>query len=255
MFDPVRVRQCLSNLVTNAIKFTESGAVRLVVSSEARGSGVGDATGYLITVAVTDTGVGIPAAQQSHLFQPFSQADDSIAQQYGGTGLGLSITRQLAESIGGSVTLKSAPGQGSAFRLIFVANGTAGTGDEHPGDDVPPVRTKQRILVADDIASDRMVVRLLLLARGIKVVEAADGPAALSALAGSEFDAALLDLNMPGMSGVEIAARVRRGEAGSRIFLSWRSPPTARVRASILASMASMRLSGSLSISTYSRAR
>jgi CheY-like chemotaxis protein len=116
--------------------------------------------------------------------------------------------------MGGSVTLNSAPGQGSSFRLTFAANGTPELDDEHPGGDIPPIQTRQRILVADDIASNRMVVRLLLQSSGIEVIEAADGPTALSTLAGSEFDAALLDLNMPGMSGFEIAARIRRGEAG-----------------------------------------
>jgi signal transduction histidine kinase/DNA-binding NarL/FixJ family response regulator len=211
VFDPTRVRQCLSNLISNALKFTESGLVRVAISSEPGAPRPDGLPRHLITVVITDTGIGIPAEGQVILFQPFSQADGSIAQRFGGTGLGLSITRQLAESMGGSVTLQSTPGEGSVFRLTFLAEGTWDNGYEQPGEAAALNLTEKRVLVADDIETDCMVMRLFLKPLGVEV---ANGPAALSALAGSQFDAAFLDLNIPGMGGAEIAARVRRGEAG-----------------------------------------
>jgi hypothetical protein len=215
VFDPVRVRQCLSNLITNAIKFTETGAVRLTLSGEVSGLSPKGTPRYLIAAVVADTGIGIPAVHRDRLFRPFSQADDSIANRFGGTGLGLNITRQLAEAMGGSATLDSTSSAGSVFRLTFAADGTQDTDSRQSGDDALNL-TERRVLIADDIETNRMVLRLFLNHLGVEVVEVADGHAALEALAGSRFDAALLDLNMPGMGGAEISARVRRGEAGRR---------------------------------------
>ncbi len=214
VFDAVRVRQCLSNLVSNAIKFTGTGSVRVTISSEPREQDPAGLPRYLITAVVADTGIGIPADRHAHLFQPFSQADGSIARRYGGTGLGLSITRQLAESMGGSVTLESTPGEGSVFRLTFDAGGVGAPRGDQPDADAPSNLAEQRVLIADDIETNRVVMRLFLQPLGVRVVEVADGTAALCALAGGEFDAALLDINMPGMGGAEIAARIRRGEGG-----------------------------------------
>jgi signal transduction histidine kinase/ActR/RegA family two-component response regulator len=216
VFDEVRVRQCLANLVSNAVKFTETGSVWISVSSKPRPADGNGKPCRLITMTVEDTGIGIPAAQQAHLFQPFSQADGSIERRYGGTGLGLSITRRLAESMDGSVTLDSTPGRGSVFRLSFSAGETI----EQPNDQAAAERRAglagHRILVADDIDTNRAVIRLLLQPLGAQVVEVADGSAALGALAAGTFDAALLDLNMPDMSGAELAARIRGGEGGDR---------------------------------------
>jgi signal transduction histidine kinase len=214
VFDAVRVRQCLSNLVSNAIKFTAAGSVRVAISSETREPDEAGRPRYLITVVVADTGIGIAADRQAHLFEPFSQADATIARRFGGTGLGLSITRQLAESMGGSVTLESTPGAGSVFRLTFSAGAGTVAGDDQPDTDALSDLAGQRVLIADDIETNRAVMRLFLQPLGVQVTEAADGAAALDALAGGEFDAALLDINMPGMGGDEIAARIRRGESG-----------------------------------------
>jgi len=214
VFDAVRVRQCLSNLVSNAVKFTETGSVRVTISSEACAPDAAGLPRCLVTVVVADTGIGIAADRQGHLFEPFSQADGSIARRYGGTGLGLSITRQLAESMGGSVTLESSPGTGSVFRLTFTAGAGTVAGGDRPDADAPSDLAGQRVLIADDIETNRAVMRLFLQPLGVQVTEAADGAAALGALARGEFDAALLDINMPGMGGAEIAARIRRGEGG-----------------------------------------
>jgi signal transduction histidine kinase/ActR/RegA family two-component response regulator len=236
MFDPLRVRQCLSNLVSNALKFTDTGSVRVAISSEPRQPGPDRQTCQLVTVAVADTGIGIPAEGQAFLFQPFSQADGSIARRFGGTGLGLSITRQLAESMGGSVMLESTPGEGSVFRLTFtagdartdggadggsdgVAGGGAGGGGREDGAggphvDAPSSLANQHVLIADDTDTNRALMRLFLQPLGVRVSEAADGATALGALARGAFDAAVLDMNMPGMGGAEVAARIRRGETG-----------------------------------------
>ncbi len=213
VFDAVRVRQCLSNLVSNAIKFTSTGSVRVTISSEACGPDEAGLPRYLITVVVSDTGIGIPADRQAHLFQPFSQADGSIARRYGGTGLGLSITRQLAESMGGSVTLESTPGEGSVFRLTFIAGEGTVAGGDQPDLDARSGLAGKHVLIADDIETNRVLMRLFLQPLGVRVTEAADGTAALGALAEGEFDAALLDVNMPGMGGPEVAARIRSGES------------------------------------------
>jgi len=135
VFDAVRVRQCLSNLVSNAIKFTEAGSVTVTVSGTSCPPDPDRAPSRTVVVQVADTGIGIPPERQACLFQPFVQADDSIARRFGGTGLGLSITRHLAESMGGSVTLQSAPGEGSVFRLTFIAGDAV---RDVAGDDAGP---------------------------------------------------------------------------------------------------------------------
>jgi CheY-like chemotaxis protein len=216
IFDAVRVRQCLSNLVSNAIKFTSAGSVRLSLSAKPAAAAPGGSRQFLVTATVTDTGIGISPEGQSLLFQPFSQADSSIARRFGGTGLGLSITRQLSESMGGTVAMKSAVGQGSEFRMSFLA----GDSPKNSGIDAAPPSQKtaagRRVLVVDDTESNRMVIRLFLLPLGIDVIEAADGKEALAALAAGGLDAALLDLNLPDIGGAEIAARIRNGEVGLR---------------------------------------
>ena len=217
VFDAARVRQCLANLVSNAIKFTEAGEVILSISAEPAEPAPDGTARWRVAARVSDTGIGIPEAHQRHLFSPFSQADGSIGRRYGGTGLGLSITRQLAEAMGGEVALDSIAGEGSTFRLTFVADSASGTAADAPGsgDDASagPLAGR-RVLVADDARTNRMVMRLFLKPLGVETVEAADGTAALAALGRGDFDAAFIDLHMPGIDGAALAARVRRGEAG-----------------------------------------
>jgi signal transduction histidine kinase len=120
VFDLIRVRQCLANLVSNAVKFTRNGAVRVMLSAEPRGK-----DGWLVSITVTDTGIGIGPHALARLFQPFVQATATTARDYGGTGLGLAISRRLARAMGGDITVRSTPGSGSTFALVFPA-ATAG---------------------------------------------------------------------------------------------------------------------------------
>lgn len=210
VFDAVRVRQCLSNLVSNAIKFTPTGSVRVTMNAA---PAPGEPRRFLVTATVTDTGIGISPDGQKNLFQPFGQADSSIARRFGGTGLGLSITRQLAESMGGTVTVNSAVGRGSEFRMSFLADEPPKNSGLNAAPPTRPIQEGRRVLVVDDTESNRMVMRLFLAPLGVEVVEAADGKAALAALEAGGLDAVLLDLNLPDIGGAEIAARIRRAEA------------------------------------------
>ncbi len=209
MIDAVRVRQCLSNLVSNAIKFTDEGSVEISLASEQSATDDDGTPWYLVTAIVADTGIGIAPDLARTLFQPFTQADGSISRRFGGTGLGLIITRQLAESMGGSVTLESEPGSGTTFRLLFRAKGIGAASEASEDRLFEHAMKDLRILIADDVATNRIVMRLFLKPLGVKVREVEDGEAAMAALGSGDFDAALLDINMPGLDGASIARRLR----------------------------------------------
>ncbi|MBS2040825.1 response regulator [bacterium] len=191
--DPRRLRQVLLNLLGNAIKFTDQGLVRLTVT---RG----------LCFRVEDTGPGISAADQERLFQPFSQFG-SAQKQAEGTGLGLSISRRLVELMGGRLQAQSVPGQGSCFTFELAL-------PEVQALDRPPILKERcyppgkRILVVDDVAENRAICRGLLAPLGFEVDQAADGPSALLRVEVSPPDLILLDLTMPGMSGLEVMARL-----------------------------------------------
>jgi signal transduction histidine kinase/CheY-like chemotaxis protein/ligand-binding sensor domain-containing protein/HPt (histidine-containing phosphotransfer) domain-containing protein len=201
--DPVRLRQVLSNLISNAVKFTERGevVVRASVASDAE-------TQAVIRISVCDTGIGIAPAAQQRLFQPFSQADESTTRVYGGTGLGLAICRQLVELMGGQIGVESLPGQGSTFwftlrlekqtEAAFGANGRAAA------------LSGVRLLIADDNETSRKALAEQASAWGMSLREARDGCQALAILrelagSGEPCDIALLDLEMPGMDGLKLA--------------------------------------------------
>jgi signal transduction histidine kinase/CheY-like chemotaxis protein len=194
--DAVRIRQILLNLGHNAVKFTERGAVALRV-------GPGDSCG--VVLEVRDTGPGLDAGQQARLFRRFEQADGArTASRYGGSGLGLSICQELAHAMGGSLGVDSEPGRGATFRVhlplpIAVLH-----------DPVSPRHVREaiagaRILLVEDDAVVAEVVRDMLTAHGHHVVHAAHGLAALAEAAGARFDIALLDLDLPGLDGMELA--------------------------------------------------
>jgi CheY-like chemotaxis protein len=202
--DPVRVRQILLNLVSNALKFTLDGGVAIAIGPHASGG---------VQIAVTDTGVGMTPAQQARLFTPFVQGDRSIARQFGGTGLGLSICRELAAMMGGRITVSSRSGEGSVFTVVL-ALATAAAPILEVASDALPDMTGLCVLVVDDNSANQAVARAVLEAVGVVVTVANDGREALARLAVEDFDVVLMDVHMPVMDGVEALRRVRSGEGG-----------------------------------------
>jgi CheY-like chemotaxis protein len=214
-FDPVRVGQCISNLLSNAIKFTERGRIDVTILSKQRNSGA-----HLVTIQVSDTGVGVSSEAQAKLFSAFNQADETISRRFGGTGLGLAISRHLARLMGGDLTVRSEEGQGSTFRLTFTALQIAKpmksaepnqAATNRPSADGRMLRGT-RVLVTDDNAINRRVILLLLEPLGCQITEAANGKEALDQLALKPFDIVLLDVRMPIMDGEEAIKRIRSSE-------------------------------------------
>ncbi len=227
-FDVLRVYQCLSNLVSNALKFTEKGSIRLIVSAEP----IIPDGGYIVRVEVRDTGIGMGRATLDKLFEAYNQADASTARKYGGSGLGLNISRRLTELMGGGITVTSEEGVGSSFIITFKA-GEVDQVEEISDETVPapepaavpaaaprpsaPAGPGSRILLVDDHPVNRKVARLFLEPFGFVITEAVDGQAALD-LDMSQFDLVLMDLNMPRLGGLEATRRFRAGEApGSHV--------------------------------------
>ena len=202
--DPVRVRQILLNLISNALKFTEQGGVNVRIAP---------VIPHGVEIIVADTGVGMRQDQQAKLFQPFAQAEASTTRRFGGTGLGLSICRQLAEMMGGAISVISEPGQGSTFRVLLpLSPGPAPLQAETQGEIVS--LEGRRILVVDDNRVNQAVATAILEAAGALVTVADDGQEGLDKLRGGGFDVVLMDVHMPRMDGIEALGRIRAGQAG-----------------------------------------
>lgn len=208
-FDPVRVRQCVSNLVSNAIKFTEKGSICVSASVVPLGDG-----SFEGCIRVADTGMGMSEETVEKLFTPFTQADASTSRRFGGTGLGLSISRKLAELMEGGIFVESEEGKGSTFTLSFRA--TPGSRVETSTADADIDRTGGMrlapglsMLLVDDHALNRKVARLFLEPLGIEIVEAENGEEAIRWLQTKSFDLVLLDMHMPVMDGQEALAHIR----------------------------------------------
>ncbi len=210
--DPVRLRQVLNNFVGNAIKFTDSGEIVVRVRSVGKDG--------LLRFEVVDTGIGISEEAQSHIFNAFSQADSFTTRKYGGTGLGLAICRQLATLMGGEIGVYSEVNQGSTFwfevRLEPVAE-AATTSTRLPRFKLAGLRA----LIVDDNASNREILQEHLQSWGVEVVAAETSGAALTALKadGARFDLALIDDQMPGMDGIELARLIRQDQCWSALQL------------------------------------
>jgi len=203
--DVTRLRQVLLNLLSNAVKFTEHGEVVLTVSARAV------AGGAELSFAVRDTGIGLSAQGMSRLFQSFSQADSSTTRRYGGTGLGLAISRRLAELMGGTMWAESAgPGQGSTFFFTIVAPlAESPQANRRPLLGRQPALAGKRVLVVDDNATNRKVLALQTGKWGMLPRDTESPAEALRWLHdGETFDLAILDMHMPEMDGLALAAQV-----------------------------------------------
>jgi GAF domain-containing protein/DNA-binding response OmpR family regulator len=213
--DVSRLRQILLNLLNNAVKFTEAGEI---VVAAAAGSSAGPGTvGYHLTVR--DTGIGIPPDRADRLFESFSQVDVSTSRRYGGTGLGLAISRRLAELMGGTIWVESAgvPGRGSTFHVTIEAGETAMTPTALRRDGSFADR---RALVVDDNETNRRLMTAILGAWGMQSVVVPDAEQALATLQSGRIDVAVLDMVMPGMDGLDLAANIHQRLPGLPIVLA-----------------------------------
>jgi PAS domain S-box-containing protein len=206
--DMTRLRQIVVNLLTNAVKFTDEGEVVLTVGSQpvAHGDGGGDV--YELRFAVADTGIGIPAGRMHRLFESFSQVDTSTTRRYGGTGLGLAISKRLSEMMGGDMWVESEVGKGSTFHFTIRAD--AAPNRAATSERSTELRGK-RILVVDDNAANREVVKRHALSWGMVARDTAFPHEALEWLRrGDPFDVAVLDMQMPELDGVMLAHEIRK---------------------------------------------
>lgn len=202
--DPVRLRQIVANLVSNAVKFTQAGRIDLDVDVEARGDA------RIVRCRVADTGMGIDGETLGTLFQPFVQADASTTRRFGGTGLGLAITRRLVEAMGGEIGVTSRPGEGSMFSFTLPLGA--------PRDEAPAATAPERaaphalsLLLAEDNAINRALVEALVRRDGHKVTSVENGRLAVEAAAATRFDAILMDMQMPEMDGLTATRTIRAG--------------------------------------------
>ena len=212
--DATRIRQVLLNLVGNAVKFTKGGSITIEAATEPRGERIA------LRVAVTDTGKGIPADQMGRLFEPFSQLDREFVREHGGTGLGLAISSRIANLLGGRIDVASTPGIGSTFTLHTVldaAHRTAAGGQPaaEPGDQ--PLAGVHVLLVEDSIDSARLLSTMMGRA-GATVEVRGDGLSAVEAVDAQHApDVILMDLQLPGIDGIEATRRIRAKGCRSRI--------------------------------------
>ena len=199
--DGSRLRQVLTNLIDNAVKFTAAGSVHLHANA-------GEADGrLLLRFDVTDTGIGFGEFQKERLFQPYVQVDRAKARQYGGTGLGLSIARRLVELMGGEIGCESALGQGSLFWFTIPTE----RAETAPFKDTPATGTLAgHVLVVEDNAVNRMLIGAYLEEFGLSYNVVENGGEALARLAGKDYDLVLMDIMMPELDGVETTKRIRK---------------------------------------------
>ena len=207
--DPTRIRQVLYNLISNAVKFTDEGEVRVALAHDA-------ADGLRLTVA--DTGIGMDPAHLERIFGKFEQADASSTRRYGGTGLGLAICRDLCSLMGGSITAESEPGRGARFLVALPLPRAADRAapPEQPTLDPTAIEGDPgalRVLAAEDNPVNQLVLRTLLAEVGVDPVIVEDGAQALEAWSAHDFDLILMDIQMPEVDGMQAARAIRKEEA------------------------------------------
>ena len=213
--DPGRLRQIVTNLAGNAIKFTERGTLDVVMRTENQGGRV------LYAIDVVDSGIGIPADKLETIFDPFVQADTSVTRRFGGTGLGLSISRRFARALGGDIVASSVPGKGSTFSVTVECGALDGVPWLQPHevsavDEGAPLQEsvswrfpRSRVLVVDDGPENRELVRLVLSECGLEVDQAENGEIGLRKALQDQYDVILMDIQMPVMDGHTAARRMR----------------------------------------------
>jgi two-component system, sensor histidine kinase and response regulator len=210
--DPLRLRQILVNLIGNALKFTDAGEVILVIDNDPAANQAGH-----LRFMVSDTGIGIPPNKIESIFSSFTQVDTSTTRKYGGTGLGLTIVQRLVALMGGGIHVESELNRGSKF--IFTANFRLSAEVVARHTDRLPDLVEMRVLIVDDNATNREILREMMFKVGAEVAEVGSGVDALTAIkngekSGRPFKLILLDMRMPGMDGLEVATRIRRDVQG-----------------------------------------
>ena len=218
--DPVRVGQIVTNLVDNAVKFTEAGAIEVSVSllPDLPLEGPAAREHARLRLAVRDTGIGVPAAEQARIFEDFVQADDSTTRKYGGSGLGLGIVRRLVALMGGECGVTDTPGGGATFWCDVELRKDDGGACAAPRagtlDRAVPLAGR-RVLLVEDVPGSRTVTTTVLRQLGLKVDFAADGAQAVAAAAAERYDAILMDVGLPVADGFEATRRIRARERGN----------------------------------------
>jgi PAS domain S-box-containing protein len=206
--DSIRIQQVISNLISNAVKFTEHGHVEILLDGKAI-----TPEGTLLTITVSDTGIGIAPENLAIIFEKFIQADSSITRKFGGTGLGLSIVQALAQQMGGTVRVKSTLGQGSIFTVRIPLKNAPGSDPIGIYHDLSlHQETKKNVLLVEDYAPNALVVTALLDEFGYSYDVAPNGFEAVKSFAQTQYDIVLMDIQMEGLDGLEATRRIREFE-------------------------------------------